>query len=144
MAETGGDVPAPSKSMLATLNGWGSSAIPPSLLATLTIALHSRPRQLLPLLLFTPPLFFATWLNLAGLPTAAAGMTSAWSGLYALMALRRRNVTGLRRFGMRGMVRGAAVGLGVVNCVAGGWRYATGDFDKDEEERVKRNRWGSA
>jgi hypothetical protein len=31
-----------------------------------------------------------------------------------------------------------------VNCVAGGWRYATGDFDKDEEERVKRNRWGSA
>ena len=131
-------------------NTFTASAIPPSLLATLTIALHSRPRQLLPLVLFTPPLFFATWLNLAGLPTAAAGLTSAWSGLYALMALRRRgggsavNATGLRRFGMRGMVRGAAVGLGVVNCVAGGWRYATGDFEKDEEERVKRNRWGSS
>lgn len=102
----------------------------------------------MPLALFTPPLFFATWLNLAGMPTAAAGISSAWSGLYALLAMRRdpRAQAGFRgasRFGMRGMVRGAAVGLGVLNCVAGGLRYATGDFEKDEEERVARNRWGS-
>lgn len=123
-----------------------ASAIPPSLLATLTIALHTRPRRVLPLALFTPSLFFATWLNLAGMPTAAAGVSSAWSGLYALLALRRDPAaSGLKgaRFGMRGMVRGAAIGLGVVNCVAGGIRYATGDFEKDEEERLERNRWGS-
>lgn len=121
-----------------------ASAIPPSLLATLTIALHSHPRQLLPLVLFTPPLFLATWLNLAGLPTAAAGITSAWSGLYAVMALRRKGPGGVMgKFGMRGVVRGGAIGLGVVNCTAGGWRYVNGDFDKDEEERVNRNRWGS-
>lgn len=80
------------------------------------------------------------------MPTAAAGISSAWSGLYALLAMRRNPAaSGLRgsRFGLRGAVRGGAVALGVLNCVAGGLRYATGDYEKDEEERVARNRWGS-
>ncbi|CAI6098723.1 unnamed protein product [Clonostachys chloroleuca] len=127
-----------------SLYAWGSSAVPPSTLAMLTIALHSRPRQPLALLLFTPPLFLATYLNLAGQPTAAAGISSAWSGLYALTALRRRQPGGVasRFLSPRGIIRGGAVVLGAGNCVAGGWRYFHGDYEKDEEERVERDRWG--
>jgi hypothetical protein len=40
-------------------------------------------------------------------------------------------------------VRGTAVGLGTANCIAGGWVYFNGDFERDAEERVKRNRWGN-
>ncbi|KAL6855475.1 hypothetical protein ACO1O0_006624 [Amphichorda felina] len=130
------------KSVMGRLHDWGSSAIPPSLLGTLVIALHSRPRQPLALLLFTPPLFLSTYLNLAGFPTSAGGLSAAWGGLYALMALRRRQGLGAK-MSARGIVRGAAVGLGAVNCVAGGWVYFTGDWKKDEEERVRRNRWGA-
>lgn len=39
---------------------------------------------------FTPPLLFASYTNLAGYPTSGAGIAAAWSGLYALLALRRR------------------------------------------------------
>ncbi|KAG9253705.1 uncharacterized protein F5Z01DRAFT_656497 [Emericellopsis atlantica] len=129
------------KSAVARLKGWGSSAVPPSVLATLVIGLHMRPRQPLALLLFPAPLFAATYFNLAGYPTAAGGLTAAWSGLYALTAMRRRQ--GLRgRFSVRGGVRGLAVGLGLVNAAAGGLVWLTGDFEKDERERKERNRWG--
>ncbi|KAK0388062.1 hypothetical protein NLU13_4306 [Sarocladium strictum] len=130
------------KSFFDKLNDWGSSSLPPSLLATLTTALHFRPLQPVPLLLFTPPLLFSSYLNLSGFTTASAGLTAAWSGLYALLALRRRQVGGLRsRFSPRGMVRGAAIGLGASNAVAGGWVYMRGDFKKDDEERAARKRW---
>ncbi|KFH48532.1 hypothetical protein ACRE_006190 [Hapsidospora chrysogenum ATCC 11550] len=129
------------KSVVGRLQDWGSSAIPPSLLATLVIALHSRPRQPLPLLLFTPPLFLSTYLSLAGFPTAAGGISAAWSGLYSLLALRRRQGLGAK-MSVRGAVRGVAVGVGIVNCVAGGLVYARGDFGRDEEERRRANRWG--
>jgi hypothetical protein len=39
------------------------------------------------------------------------------------------------------MVRGAAIGLGASNAVAGGWVYMKGDFKKDDEERAARRRW---
>ena len=114
--------------------------MPPALLATLITALHARPMQALPIALFTPPLLFASYLNLSGYQTGAAGLTAAWSGLYALLALRRRQ--GLRgKFSARGLVRGSAVGLGAANAVAGGWVYFGGSFEKDEQERVRRNRW---
>lgn len=117
-----------------------ASSLPPALLATLVTALHARPLQRLPLLLFTPPLLFSSYLNLSGYPTGSAGLTAAWSGLYALLALRRRqSLKG--KFSTRGLVRGAAVGLGSANAIAGGWVYFGGDFAKDEEERIKRNRW---
>ncbi|KAF4119503.1 hypothetical protein GMORB2_4633 [Geosmithia morbida] len=112
------------------LDSWGS--------------LHTRPRQLLPLLLFSPPLFLSTYVNLAGFPTGAAGISAAWSGLYALMALRRKPAgrsVATRFLSPRGLTRGAAIGLGVANAVAGGWVFLHGDWDRDEEERVKRNRW---
>ncbi|KAM5343148.1 hypothetical protein ACJ41O_014114 [Fusarium nematophilum] len=131
---------APAKSVLGHLHDWGSASLPPSLLATLITALHARPPSL-PLFIFTPPLLFSSYLNLSGYPTGSAGLTAAWSGLYALLALRRRQP--LRgRFSIRGVVRGTAIGLGTANCVAGGWVYFNGDFDKDARERLERNRWG--
>ncbi|EFY95921.1 uncharacterized protein G6M90_00g031780 [Metarhizium brunneum] len=132
--------PSQSKSVVAHLQDWGSSSLPPALLATLVTALHARPLQKLPLFLFTPPLLFSSYLNLSGYPTGSAGLTAAWSGLYALLALRRRQP--LRsKFSARGLVRGTAIGLGAANAVAGGWVYFGGDFAKDEEERTRRNRW---
>ncbi|KAL3959671.1 hypothetical protein ACCO45_004788 [Purpureocillium lilacinum] len=117
-----------------------ASSLPPSLLATLITALHARPLQPLPLFIFTPPLLFSSYLNLSGYTTGSAGLTAAWSGLYALLALRRRQ--GFRsKFSARGLVRGAAIGMGATNCVAGGWVYFMGDFEKDEAERKRRRRW---
>lgn len=119
-----------------------ASSLPPSVLAILTTALHARPVQPVPLILFTPTLLFSSYLNLSGYTTGSAGLTAAWSGLYALLALRRRAPGGLRgKFTARGLVRGGAIGLGAANAVAGGWVYMTGDFKKDEEERLARRRW---
>lgn len=115
-------------------------------LATLVTALHYRPFQALPML-FAPLLLFSSYLNIAGFAIDSAGMTAAWSGLYVLLAARRggRGISPAalrRRFSARGAVRGAAMGLGTVNCVAGGWVYATGDRKAEDEERRERNRWG--
>ncbi|KAF5637497.1 hypothetical protein F25303_7895 [Fusarium sp. NRRL 25303] len=129
------------KSVFDYLNDWGTASLPPSLLATLITALHARPPSL-PLFIFTPPLLFSSYLNLSGYPTGSAGLTAAWSGLYVLLALRRRQPF-RGRFSVRGVVRGTAIGLGAANCVAGGWVYANGDFEKDEKARVDRNRWGN-
>ncbi|KAM0263792.1 hypothetical protein ACHAQJ_001110 [Trichoderma viride] len=129
------------KSISEHLTEWGSSSLPPSLLATLITALHARPLQPLPLTLFTPALLFSSYLNLSGYPTASAGLAAAWSGLYALLALRRRQ--GLRaKFSIRGVVRGGAIGLGAANCVAGGWVYLHGSKERDRQAREERNRWG--
>lgn len=99
--------------------------------------------QPLPLFLFTPTLLFSSYLNLSGFTTASAGLTAAWSGLYALLALRRRQ--GLRgKFSIRGLVRGSAIGLGAANAAAGGWVYLNGDFKKDDERRRARNRWSGS
>ncbi|EKJ68482.1 hypothetical protein FPSE_11490 [Fusarium pseudograminearum CS3096] len=140
MADGNAVAPAATKSIFGYLNDWGTASLPPSLLATLITALHARPPSL-PLFLFTPPLLFSSYLNLSGYPTGSAGLTAAWSGLYALLALRRRQPF-RGRFSIRGAVRGTAIGLGAANCVAGGWVYANGDFDKDAKARADRNRWG--
>ncbi|KAI5456523.1 hypothetical protein BGZ63DRAFT_395678 [Mariannaea sp. PMI_226] len=131
----------PTKSILDRIEDWGSASLPPSLLATLVFALHARPIQALPLITFTPPLLFSSYLNLSGYPTGSAGITAAWSGLYVLLALRRRQPF-RSKFSIRGIVRGTAVGLGTANCVAGGWVYFNGDFEKDARDRKDRNRWG--
>ncbi|KAH7320817.1 hypothetical protein B0I35DRAFT_407854 [Stachybotrys elegans] len=131
----------PKKAFLEQLHDWGSSSLPPSLLATLVTALHARPLQPLPLFLFAPPLLFSSYLNLSGFTTGSAGLTAAWSGLYALLALRRRQ--SLRaKFSPRGLVRGTAIGLGFANSVAAGWVYVNGDFKRDDEARKERRRWG--
>ncbi|KAL2195961.1 hypothetical protein P885DRAFT_38939 [Corynascus similis CBS 632.67] len=142
MAPTDNDV-EPRMSVGSQLRAWGTSAIPPMTLTTLIISLHGRPLQPLPML-FPPLLVFSSYLTLAGFQTDGAGMTAAWSGMYALLAARRRPTGSLRSrfFSLRGAVRGAAMGLGVANAVAGLYTYATGDRKKEEAERREANRWG--
>ncbi len=111
-------------------------------LTTLIIALHARPPQALPLTL-TPLLIFSSYLTLAGFKIDGAGMTAAWSGVYTLLAARRRPATLRSRFfSVRGVVRGTAMGLGAANAVAGLYVYAVGDRKREEEERREVNRWG--
>ncbi|KAJ9138599.1 hypothetical protein NKR23_g8325 [Pleurostoma richardsiae] len=137
------ETPEPPKSLTAKLNAWGLSSFPGMGLATLITALHARPFQPLPMT-FVPLLAFSSYLNVAGFKLDSAGITAAWSGLYVLLAMRRRSPRGLRgKFSARGLVRGTAMGLGTVNTVAGGWAYAMGDRAKETEERKERNRWGN-
>lgn len=115
--------------------------MPPLGLATLITALHYRPFQPLPMV-FTPILLFSSYINVAGFKIDSAGITAAWSGLYVLLALRRRQPSLRQKFTARGATRGTAIGLGAVNCVAGGVKYVNGDREKEKAERIARNRWG--
>jgi hypothetical protein len=110
-------------------------------LATLITALHFRPLQKLPMI-FPPLLLFSSYLNVGGFVIDSAGMTAAWSGLYVLLAARRRPATLRHRFSARGVIRASAMGLGAANCAAGAYVYATGDRKAEDEERRERNRWG--
>jgi len=126
------------KTLKAYAFEWGKSPLPPTLLATVITALHARPFQPLPMI-FPPILLFSTYLNLNGYEADSAGITAAWSGLYIILARRRRMAAlGLRgrlvsKFGARGLTRGAAITLAAANVVAGGMTYA---FEKrsDSEE----------
>ncbi|KAK0626972.1 hypothetical protein B0T14DRAFT_535010 [Immersiella caudata] len=131
----------PPKSVIAALKGWGNSSMPPMGLATLITALHYRPFQALPML-FTPLLVFSSYLSVAGFKVDSAGMTAAWSGMYILLAARRRPASLAKKFSVRGAVRLTAMGLGTVNCIAGGYTYATGDRKAEEQERKELNKWG--
>ena len=112
-------------------------------LATLITSLHFRPFHKLPMLVFTPMLLLSSYLSVAGLKIDAAGLSAAWSGLYVLLAARRRPAASLRqRFTARGAVRGTAMGLGIVNVVGGGYAYAVGDREAERVERKERDRWG--
>ncbi|KAI4117572.1 MAG: hypothetical protein LQ345_002226 [Seirophora villosa] len=119
------------RSALNYLRAWGESPVPPTIAATLITSLHARPPQFLPLL-FPPVLLASSFLNLYDYTTDAAGISAAWSGLYVLLARRRRPEHMMQRFGTRGVVRGAAMGVGAVNLVAGGWVYATGKRGEGE------------
>ncbi|KAK5656240.1 hypothetical protein OQA88_5002 [Cercophora sp. LCS_1] len=130
-----------SKSVLSTLKAWGNNPLPPMGLATLITALHFRPFQTLPML-FTPLLVFSSYLSVAGFKIDSAGMTAAWSGMYVLLASRRRPATLRKKFSIGGAVRLTAMGLGAANCIAGGYTYAVGDRQAEEEERREMNRWG--
>ncbi|RDW91520.1 hypothetical protein BP5796_02685 [Coleophoma crateriformis] len=125
------------KGALAIAQDWGKSPLPPTLLATLITALHARPLQKLPLA-FTPVLLFSTYLNLNNFVIDSAGLTAAWSGLYLLLARRRRaggaNFSARfgNRFGARGLTRGAAMLLAGANVVGCGTTYALGRRSKEE------------
>jgi hypothetical protein len=114
------------------------SPLPPTILATLITSLHLRPFQTLPML-FPPVLLFSTYLNLNSFVIDSAGLTAAWSGLYILLAQRRktmgRGIAGrfTNRFGARGLVRGAAIGLAGVNLVACGVTYAFGRRKEEDK-----------
>ncbi|KAF3765515.1 hypothetical protein M406DRAFT_67952 [Cryphonectria parasitica EP155] len=140
MAES--DNPVPTRTLLSTLRGWGESSLPPMGLATLITSLHFRPFARLPMLVFTPMLLLSSYLNVAGFKIDAAGLGAAWSGLYILLAARRRPASLRQKFTARGAVRGVAMGMGAVNAAAGGYVYATGDRKAEVEERRERDRWG--
>ncbi|KAH9223521.1 hypothetical protein DL95DRAFT_352190 [Leptodontidium sp. 2 PMI_412] len=119
------------KASISHAMDWGKSPLPPTLLATLITALHARPFQPLPML-FPPVLLFSTYLNLSSYQVDSAGLTAAWSGLYLLLA-RRRKVAGSsfssrigNKFGARGLTRGSAMVLAGVNVLGCGVTYAFG------------------
>ncbi|EPQ62418.1 Bgt-2223 [Blumeria graminis f. sp. tritici] len=124
------------KTITAKFAEWGRSPLPPTLLATLITSLHLRPFQPLPML-FPPVLLFSSFINLQNFTRDAAGLTATWSGIYLLMARQRKqkHASGIRsriqgRFGVRGIVRGASMGLATFNLVACGWVYS---LDKDNQ-----------
>lgn len=91
-----------------------------------------RPFQFLPML-FPPVLLFSSYLNVQGFKKDSAGVMSAWSMAYFVIAARRRQPF-TKRFGVRGVVRGATLGLCVVNGIAGGWAYWRGNRESEEEK----------
>lgn len=107
--------------------------VPPALLATLVFAQHARPFQPLPML-FPPLLLFSTYLNLQGFKIDSAGTTAALSGTYLLLAGRRR-MGFMNKFGARGVIRGATMGLCLVNLVGGGLAYGFGSRTREDDER---------
>lgn len=78
-------------------------------------------------MLFPPVFLFSSYLNVQGYKKDAAGLTGAWSAAYLVLARRRRQSTFVSRFGARGLVRGATLGLCVVNVVGGGLGYVFGE-----------------
>ena len=85
-------------------------------------------------MLFPPLLLFSTYLNLQGYKIDSAGTTAAFSGAYLLLASRRR-LGFLNKFGTRGIIRGATMGLALVNVMGGGIAYIFGSRSKEDEKR---------
>ncbi|ETI22489.1 hypothetical protein G647_06564 [Cladophialophora carrionii CBS 160.54] len=129
------------ESLVVTAKKWGEylltllteNPVPPALLATLVFAQHARPFQPLPML-FPPLLLFSTYLNLQGFKIDSAGTTAALSGAYLVLAGRRR-MGFVNKFGARGVIRGATMGLCLVNLVGGGLAYGFGSRTKEDDKR---------
>ncbi|GKZ21831.1 hypothetical protein AbraIFM66951_009410 [Aspergillus brasiliensis] len=119
------------KSLVQKARAWGENSFPPTLLATLITAQHARPFQPLPML-FPPVLLFTSYANIQGFKTDTAGISAAWSGLYLLLAGRRKQPF-MKKWGARGIVRGATMGLCLVNMVSGGLAYTLGKREDEEE-----------
>ena len=87
-------------------------------------------------MIFPPILLFSSYLNVGGFKVDSAGITSAWSGIYLLLAMRRK-AGGLRqRFNTRGVVRGATLGLCLFNVATGAVAYGLGKRREDGEKRA--------
>lgn len=84
-------------------------------------------------MLFPPVLLFTSYANLQGYKKDTAGISAAWSGLYLLLAGRRRQPL-MKKFGARGIIRGGTMALCLVNMVGGGLAYTLG---KREEEKKR-------
>ncbi|RAH74300.1 uncharacterized protein BO66DRAFT_388351 [Aspergillus aculeatinus CBS 121060] len=131
MAGSDSAVEQTEKSLVQTARAWGENAFPPTLLASLITAQHMRPFQPLPML-FPPLLLFSSYANLQGFKTDTAGISAAWSGLYLLLAGRRKQPF-MKKWGARGIVRGVTMGLCLVNMVSGGLAYTLGKREEDED-----------
>ena len=84
-------------------------------------------------MLFPPILLFSSYLNVNGYKKDSAGLTSAWSAAYLVLARRRKQAWG-SKFGARGLIRGATMGLCLVNAVSGGIAYAFGKREDEDEK----------
>ena len=122
----------PQTPLVLTLLLTPESSVPPTALATLITAQALRPPQFLPLI-FPPLLLFSTYLNISDYKVEAAGINAAWSGLYLLLARRRKQPLA-RKFGTRGLIRGATLGMCTANLVCGGLVYAVGKRRGDGDD----------
>lgn len=84
-------------------------------------------------MLFPPALLFTSYVNLLDHKVDAAGISAAWSGLYLLLAARRKQQF-RNKWNARGLVRGAAMGVGLANLVGGGMVYMLGLRKGDTED----------
>lgn len=87
-------------------------------------------------MIFPPLLLFSTYLNLQGYKVDSAGTTAAFSGLYLVLAGRRRNPF-MSKFGARGIIRAATMGLCLANVVGGGLAYFFGSRSKEDGKGSK-------
>lgn len=85
-------------------------------------------------MLFPPLLLFSAYLNVLGYKIDSAGTTAALSGAYLVVAGRRRAGAVWNKFGTRGIVRGATMGLALANVVGGGLGYMFGSRSKEAKE----------
>lgn len=84
-------------------------------------------------MLFPPVLLCTSYANVQGFKVDSAGISAAWSGLYLLLAGRRKHPF-MKKWGARGIVRGATMGLCLANLVAGGLAYTMGKREDEESE----------
>ena len=84
-------------------------------------------------MLFPPVLLFTSYANLQGFKTDSAGISAAWSGLYLLLAGRRRQPF-MKKGGARGIVRGVTMGLCLANMVGGGLAYTLGKREEEDDD----------
>ena len=68
-------------------------------------------------------------MNINGYKNDAAGTSAAWSALYFLLAWRRKQPL-MQKSSLRGIVRGATMGLCVTNALSGGLVWAVGKKNK--------------
>ncbi|CEL02669.1 hypothetical protein ASPCAL03835 [Aspergillus calidoustus] len=118
--------------LVQRFRAWGENPFPPTLLATLITAQYMRPFQALPML-FPPVLLFTSYASIQGFKTDTAGISAAWSGLYLLLAGRRKQPF-MKKWGARGITRGATMGLALVNMVGGGLAYTLGKREDEGDE----------
>ncbi|KAE8362027.1 hypothetical protein BDV27DRAFT_22769 [Aspergillus caelatus] len=120
------------QSLMQKAQAWGENPFTPTLLATFITAQYMRPFQALPML-FPPVLLFTSYANLQGFKTDSAGISAAWSGLYLLLAGRRRQPF-MKKWGARGIVRGVTMGLCLANMVGGGLAYTLGKREEEDDD----------
>ncbi|KAL2809948.1 hypothetical protein BJX63DRAFT_434709 [Aspergillus granulosus] len=132
MAGTDSAVEDAKTTAVQRFRAWGENPFPPTLLATLITAQYMRPFQALPML-FPPVLLFTSYANIQGFKTDTAGISAAWSGLYLLLAGRRKQPF-MKKWGARGIIRGATMGLALVNMVGGGLAYTLGKREDEEDD----------
>ncbi|KAL2852851.1 hypothetical protein BJY01DRAFT_87719 [Aspergillus pseudoustus] len=131
MAGTDSAVEEAKATLVQRFRAWGENPFPPTLLATLITAQYMRPFQALPML-FPPILIFTSYANIQGFKTDTAGISAAWSGLYLLLAGRRKQPF-MKKWGARGITRGATMGLALVNMVGGGLAFTLGKREEEDE-----------